>query len=135
MLRVVIDTNLLVRGLLKGKTAVPLIEALKNNRFTLILSSPLVAELVEVLGRDKFKKYFSSSEIKELLDILDIQGEMINATEAINACRDPKDNIVLECAVSGRADFIITSDDDLLVLSPFRGIKIVTLMEFLQILI
>ena len=49
----------------------------------------------------------------------------------IDICRDPKDNKFLELAVSGKADFIITGDQDLLVLNPFRNIEIITINEFL----
>jgi uncharacterized protein len=52
--------------------------------------------------------------------------------DTIRACRDAKDDKFLELAVSGRAAYIISGDDDLLVLHPFRGIAIMTAAEFLQ---
>lgn len=134
MPKAVIDTNLFVRGLLKGKTVLPLIEALKNNKFQLMTSSALMAELIDVLTRDRLKKYFTFEDLKELLDLIDLQGKVVETTESINDCRDPKDNIVLECAVAGEVDFIVTADPDLLVLNPFRGIGIVSPHEFMQAL-
>ena len=59
---------------------------------------------------------------------------MVETTERISDCRDPKDNIVLECAVAGGGDYIVTADPDLLILNPFRGIKIVPPHEFLLVL-
>ncbi len=53
-------------------------------------------------------------------------------TETITACRDPKDDKFLELAVSGQADLIISSDNDLLVLHPFRGISILKPAAFLD---
>ena len=53
-------------------------------------------------------------------------------TETITACRDPKDNKFLELAVSGQANLIISSDNDLLVLHPFRGIFILKPVAFLD---
>ena len=132
MLKAVIDTNLLVRGLLKGKTILPLIEALKNNQFQLITSYALIAELTEVLKRERLKIYFTLDDLKELLDLIEAQGQIVKVTQAIKECRDPKDDIVLECAVEGKADCIVTGDQDLLTLSPFRGIKIVSPQEFLK---
>ena len=55
----------------------------------------------------------------------------IEPTEAIAECRDPKDNKYLELAVAGQAECIITGDQDLLVLHPFKGIDILTVQEFL----
>ncbi|MGB9613687.1 MAG: PIN domain-containing protein [Candidatus Margulisiibacteriota bacterium] len=56
MLKAAIDTNLLVRGLLRGISVLPLIEALKDSRFQLVTSSALIAELIEVLSRDRLRK-------------------------------------------------------------------------------
>lgn len=56
----------------------------------------------------------------------------INVTEQIDTCRDPKDNKLLELAVSGKAHCLVTGDSDLLALNPFRGIPILRAAEFLQ---
>ncbi|MDK2805686.1 MAG: uncharacterized protein PWP67_1233 [Clostridium butyricum] len=52
--------------------------------------------------------------------------------DKINDCRDEKDNMILEEAVYGNANYIITGDDDLLILNPYRWIKIVMLRDFLN---
>ena len=57
---------------------------------------------------------------------------MVNITEHIAACRDPKDDKFLELAVSGRADLIVSGDQDMLALNPFRGIPIVTPAAFVR---
>lgn len=57
----------------------------------------------------------------------------VTVTDQIDTCRDPKDNKVLELAVSGKAHCIVTGDEDLLILNPFRGIPILTAGEFLQL--
>jgi uncharacterized protein len=59
-------------------------------------------------------------------------AEMIEINDTIAACRDPKDDKLLELAVGGNADFLITGDKDLLVLNPFRAVKIITPREFLD---
>ena len=58
-------------------------------------------------------------------------AELVAIKESIDICRDPKDNKFLELAVSGEADFIVSGDQDLLVLNPFRNIEIVTANDFL----
>ncbi|BAY05025.1 putative toxin-antitoxin system toxin component, PIN family [Anabaena sp. CCAP 1446/1C] len=69
---------------------------------------------------------------KEFLEILVETAEFINITEQVNECRDPKDNKYLELALSGKAECIITGDEDLLVLHPFRQIDILTVQNFLD---
>jgi len=59
-------------------------------------------------------------------------AEQVAVTEVITACRDAKDNKFLELAVSGGASHILSGDDDLLVLHPFRGIAVVTPQVFLM---
>ena len=59
---------------------------------------------------------------------------VIEVREPIVACRDPKDNKFLEVAVAGQAEYIVSGDEDLLVLDPFRGIRIVTPAELLELL-
>ena len=61
MLRAVIDTNLFVRGLLRGTVTMPLIPAWKEGHFRLVTSEELIAELFEVLARPKFSRYFTRS--------------------------------------------------------------------------
>jgi putative PIN family toxin of toxin-antitoxin system len=69
----------------------------------------------------------------ELLEYLQAKMERVAITQFFQVCRDPKDNMVLELAVSGHADYIITGDQDLLILDPFRGIRIMTPDAFLAI--
>ena len=60
------------------------------------------------------------------------ETELVEITEQIDVCRDPKDNKFLELAICGKADFIITGDDDLLDLDPFRELRIITPRDFLE---
>ena len=85
---------------------------------------------MEVVGREKFDKpRYLSREVRRFA-----ARELVQAavTEHIRVCRDPGDDIFLELAVSGHADVIISGDKDLLALDPFRGISIVTPLDFLQ---
>ncbi len=65
-----------------------------------------------------------------IIDLVRI-GEFIELAEKITVCRDPKDNKFLELAVAGNADCIVTGDKNLLILNPFRGIKIISTSDFL----
>ena len=131
--RVVIDTNIWISFLI-GKTLSGLSEAIMNDKIKILFSEELSNELVEVLQRPKFKKYFSQEDIAELISLLRFKTEQIEITEHFTDCRDPKDNFFLDLCVSGNADYLITGDDDLLVLNPFRSVKIINYHLFREIL-
>lgn len=97
-----------------------------------LLSLPLSLELAEVLIREKFDKYLAMETRMSFLNDLLRVVQTIDITETISVCRDPKDDKLLELAVSGRADHLITGDEDLLVLNPFRGVDILTPRQFLD---
>jgi uncharacterized protein len=126
--RIVIDTSVAV-------SAVLLLRSVPRQAFDaamaqgkLLVSEATVAELDEVLRRPKFNKYVPEEKRLEFLAAL-VQVEV---TEMITASRDAKDNKFLELAVSGGASQILSGDDDLLVLHPFRGIAVVTPQVFLM---
>lgn len=89
-------------------------------------------ELVKVLGRDKFDRYLTWEEREAFLEALVERVEVVEPVEAIQASRDPDDNKFLELVVEGRAEAVVSGDDDLLALHPFRGISIVTPSAFME---
>ncbi len=96
------------------------------------MSEEVVRELDDVLSRGKFERYASERERTQFLQSLLQEAELVETVETIRECRDPKDDKHLELAVSGGADCIISGDDDLLALHPFRGIPILTPRAFLD---
>jgi len=130
--RHVFDTNTLVSAILfeDSKPGQALRRALR--RGCVLLSAPTLEELAEVLQREKFARYVTATEREEFLVAFVERVLFMEPTEEVRACRDPKDDKFLELAVSGRATYIISGDNDLLVLHPFRDIAIMTAAEFLQ---
>jgi len=128
--RIVVDTNAVVSGLLFPRSE--LNRALqKAQAGTMLASEATKREVVEVLLRSKFDRYVDL-EIRRQLAAEYIRAcETVHVHSSIQACRDPKDNKFLELAIDGRADLILTGDQDLLALHPFRGIPILTSAEFL----
>ncbi len=121
--RYVFDTNVIISALLFN-TSVP------GQAFTrtldkgmILISQSLVEELSDVLGRDKFNRYVTREERESFFESLIRESELVEINEAVQACRDPKDDWILELAVNGNASFVVTGDDDLLVLNPFRSIQ------------
>lgn len=129
--RYVFDTNVLVSALLfgQGKPRKAFDEALMRGQ--ILTSLEMLTELDSVLSRPKFDKYLLREERERFLPAFIHEAVLVEVTEHIDVCRDPKDNIVLELAVSGGASHIVTGDEDLLGLDPFRGIAISSPDQFL----
>ena len=130
-MRFVFDTNVIVSAvLLAGSVPRQAFDkALDEGK--MLLSVPVLLEVAEALGRKKLDKYLLEEERMRFLVALLKETELVEITEEISECRDEKDDKFLELAVSGNADLIVSGDDDLLVLNPFRGIPILTPKEFL----
>lgn len=97
-----------------------------------LISLALVTELNDVLYRPKFDRYVPIALRVEFLAGFVTVGEWVEITEPVTVCRDPKDNHVLELAVNGGATHVVTGDDDLLALDPYRGVRIVQPFVFLN---
>jgi len=128
----VIDTNTLISAFLSkySNTRKAIDRAIEKGK--ILASLETYNEFREVLLRPKFDKYISAerkllilNELKELIVFKEI-------SESINVCRDPKDNKFLELAIAAKASCIITGDDDLLILHPFREIPILNAFDFLN---
>ena len=130
-MRAVIDDNVIVSALLADGVPRTVFNKLLDTG-TILISVPILLELADVLGRSKFEKYITYDERMRFLVGYLKDAEMTEVTEEIDICRDPKDNMLLELAVSGDADYLITGDSDLLDLDPFRGVEIFAPREFLD---
>ncbi len=132
--RYILDTNVVVSGLLfnNSKPAIALQYTFQHGEF--LLSLELLEEIAEVLSRDKFKRYITNDEREEFLETLLERANLIEVVDTVEECRDPKDNHILELALSGETNIIVTGDKDLLVMNPFRNIEIMSVEQFLVIL-
>lgn len=131
--RLVFDTNVVVSAAL-FPDSVPrraIVHALRLG--AILMADELAEEIRNVLIRARFDRYATQDVREEFVRDLMLDVELVTVTEPVQACRDPDDDKILELAVNGGADYIVTGDDDLLVLNPFHGIAIVTPSEFLTI--
>jgi putative PIN family toxin of toxin-antitoxin system len=130
--RYVFDTNVIVSSLLfeNSHPSKAFRYALKNGE--VLLSLELLEELSDVLGREKFNRFVTSEERDEFLETFVERAILVEIIEKVQECRDPKDDMILELALNGGAKYIVSGDKDLLVLNPFRDVKIVTVEEFLR---
>jgi putative PIN family toxin of toxin-antitoxin system len=127
-----IDTNIFVSGLLFGGIPLKILERALRKDFSLVTSTPLMAEIERVLSSKKFK--LTETEIFALVGPLFEVAQVVVPEEEITVIsRCPADNRVLECAVTGRCTVIVTGDRrDLVSLKVFRGIPIVTPRAFYE---
>lgn len=130
--RFVLDTNVLVSAALfrQSKPAQVFRKVLVSGN--VLVSVETLEELRGVLNRKKLERYLTLEDKRDFLAVLVRRSSLIEPSLKITACRDPKDNQILELAVSGQADFIITGDNDLLVLNPFQNVQILTPDTWLQ---
>jgi putative PIN family toxin of toxin-antitoxin system len=133
-LRFVIDTNILISAILINSSTPDYAYKKAKKQRKILFSELTFEELRKIIIRHKFDKYILPKTRHEFINKLRKESEFIDIVEEIKECRDEKDNKFLELAVSGNADFIITGDNDLLVLNPFRNIKIITPKSFLEII-
>lgn len=131
-LRVVLDTSVIVSAVLLSKSLPRRVLDFVLANGVVITSETTILELDEVLRREKFRKYISEEQRLEFVSAFVQQTIVIDVRDSITACRDPKDDKFLEVAISGNATHLISSDQDLLVLHPFRTVEILSPQAFLQ---
>jgi uncharacterized protein len=127
--RAIIDTNVLVSGLLWHGNPHALIAHVRAGTVTLISSPALLAELTEVLARPKFDVILLRSNTSRERCLAEVQALAELTTPAplpAPVCRDPDDDEVLALALAAQVDLIVTGDTDLLDLHPFERIPILT---------
>lgn len=105
---------------------------IRTGRAIPVLSEEMMAELTEVLHRPKFRRLITTQRADRFIAFLRLTGFMVDQITRVEVCRDPKDDYLLSLAIDGKADAMVTGDDDLLALDPFRGIRIVAPAEFLR---
>lgn len=131
-MRLVFDTNVIISAMLFDGSKPSQAFGIGIDHGVMLFSSSTLGELEEVLLRDKFDQYISQEDRKRFLTAFILSSTPVEIDEKIAECRDPKDNKFLELAVCGTADFIISGDEDLLILNPFRNIRITTPDSFLK---
>jgi putative PIN family toxin of toxin-antitoxin system len=132
VLRVVLDTNVLISGILFGGKPRKILEIAIRGDIRLCLSEPILEELRGVLQRSKFD--YSPEMIQSILTELTGIADFVNPSETLNVIlEDPEDNRILECAVEAKANYIISGDLHLLKLSRYRNIEVLNVAAFLEI--
>jgi len=129
VIRVVVDSNIYISALLFGGKPREVI-ALAENRLLDIYSSEPIKNEVERVLRDKFR--WSKERVAAAASYLWSLSRPVDPQCTVSDCPDPDDNRVLECAIEAKATFIVTGDEHLLALDPYREIAILSPRHFLD---
>jgi uncharacterized protein len=130
-MRVVVDTNVFISAVLKDRSPPAEAVRLAAARDLLLKSNATEQELDITLARPRLAPLVPQRFRLWLDDVL-AAAELVQISEQIAACRDPKDDKFLELAVSGNSDLIVSGGAELLALHPFRGIPIITPAAFVR---
>lgn len=129
-MRVVFDTNIFISALIfPGGKAEEALMRIIDAEDTLVISHQIIDEVLTVLAR-KFSK--DAEALSRVAVNLANLGELVRPTEKLTILDDKADNRILECAVAGNAEAIVTGDKAMLLLKKYRDIRIITLSEFLR---
>ncbi len=132
--RYVFDANVIISAILFNGSVPGRAFFGALDRGQLLMSRELAEELRDVLSRKEFDRYLTREERERLLVAIIRQAELVRTSTTIQACRDPDDDAILELAVDGSASLVVTGDKDLLILDPFRELRIVTPARLLELL-
>ncbi len=133
-MRVVVDTGVLISALIYARGPVgKVLELIREGEITPLYNEVTLLELVDVLQRPRFRKKIKihQDEISFLLRLLRLRGEAVFDAPEIHVCRDPKDDVFIGIALKGQAEVVISGDRDLLDITEYKGIHILSPREFL----
>ncbi|MBI4652420.1 putative toxin-antitoxin system toxin component, PIN family [Candidatus Desantisbacteria bacterium] len=129
--RIVLDTNIYISAILFGGKPEELLKLARAGKVGLLISENIKNEIAEILKR-KFK--FNDLQISEILEDIDSVSTLIIPNIILNIIKkDDEDNKILECAIEGKVNYIISGDHHLLELKEYQKIKILKITEFLDV--
>ncbi|MDD5306873.1 MAG: putative toxin-antitoxin system toxin component, PIN family [Deltaproteobacteria bacterium] len=129
-MRVVLDTNVFISGILGGSVAA-VIDGWKEGRFEVVVNDEIVREYAVVLGRPRFG--LTADIVETVLGFVLRRAEFVTVTEPVRAIEaDPDDDKFLAVATAARVDLIVSGDHHLLELGSWEGIPVVTPRDFLN---
>ena len=129
-MKAVLDSNIFVSALaLPGGQADKALIAAADGRFALAISKPIIHEVLGVLA-EKFAR--DPEELSRVALFLSELGEVVQPRKTLRILRDEPDNRILECALAARADAVVTGDRAILDLGEYKGVRMLTLRNFLR---
>jgi len=131
-MRVVLDTNVLISGIFWTGKPKEIINYARKREIIFLTSRHLLRELKNVLTSEQKSFKLLEKDANIILEHLKEFGTVCQIKSSFSICKHDADNRVLECAIDGKADYIVTGDKHLLEIRKFKSIKIITVSEFLK---
>ena len=131
--RVIVDTNCWISFLI-GHRLARLVDLLSNEQVVLIICNELLEEIRDVTSRPKFAKYFKKEDVESLIEFMLLIGEHIEPQQSVRICRDEADDYLLALAIEANAHYLVSGDNDLLVLHRVESCNIVDVNTFEKLL-
>lgn len=133
-MRITVDTNILISALGWNGAEAAVIDMVLDSKLELCLSAEILSEFYRVVKYPKLG--FSDTEIDGFIGLILPKVLFVKPAMTIDiVVDDPDDNRIIECAIEGKSDFILSGDKHLLQLGEYNGLKILIASEFLKILI
>lgn len=134
-MKIVLDTNVLVSALIKSGKPRELIFEIVKNKVQLVTSRKIMEEFLDVTNDPQIRKYVSDGDTIAFLRAVGSIASVAKVRSKFKVVKeDPDDDVVLRTARDGGAEYIVSGDKHLLSLKEFRGIKIMTVRQMLDIL-
>ena len=130
-LRLIIDTNLWISFIISNNQSI-LDPFLFTGEARLLFSAELITEIQQTIIKPRLKKYFRTNALEEMFSAFEPFIDLIEVESVVTACRDHKDNFLLALAKDGKADYLLTGDNDLLELKKFGKTKIKPIAGFID---
>ena len=134
-MRITVDTNILISAAFWTGDSNRIIDMVEEKEIELVLSKEIIEEFMRVLGCEEMQKKIVNKGLimRRTVEKIVALSNIVEPSMKLDAVKDdPDDNKILECAIAGNADFIVSSDNHLLKLRDFKGMKIITPAEFLK---
>ena len=136
-MKIVLDTNVWLSGVFWEGEASRIIEKVQNKKIEIIISNEIISEIIDVLNKEsKFQRFLENKKqsIEGLIrTILSISKLIKTKTKVDVIKKHPSDNVFLEAAIDGKADYVVSYNKHLLNIKEFRGIKVIAPSEFLRV--
>jgi len=134
--KVVLDTNVWVSAILWGGLPAKIVSLAEEKSVEIVLSEEILREINRILGYNRLREVYEQAGVSKdaLMSIIVTIGRLVDVVTRLNVVpEDDSDNRILECALDGDAEYVVTGDRHLLRLRNFKKVKILSVREFIRL--
>lgn len=131
-LKIVLDTNIWISQLFGGSVKLNFYKIISSDKIEIYVSEELKNEIFDVVNRPKIRNILKNNKAKDLGVLLNKRTKIVVPSITTDICRDPKDNFLLSLCHECDTNYLLTGDNDLLILKSFEKTKIISLSDFMK---